>query len=315
MQLRQYERSVTEFTLAYDGDGLADHTMSTQALVLALSAVDDLIRRSNVVVNPNIATSSLRIRTHRPGSFEVEFVLSIVPVFAAGFGGDQLAYATNLLRLLFGSSAPGLFTLIKLLRGRTPSVTDSSNPSDETMIIEADEIRVGDMLEAQGFSAEVPTAVIRLLQDPNVRRTASNVMSPLGRDDIDRMYVREGDEELEIFTSDDVRAFVVSPEENVLGQTTSYQFLTIDTSRFSTRSRQWRFNDGNKINTYRMLDDIFLTSVVEGRVSFSAGDIFECEVRMTQRLGPSGNIRTGLEILRVIRRHLPNGEGLQGQLH
>ena len=100
MQIQQYERSVSEFTLAYDGIGLTDHTMSSQDLVLALSAVDDLIRRSNAVVNPNIATSSLRIRTHCAGSFEVEFVLSVIPVFAAGLGGDQLTYATNLLRLL-----------------------------------------------------------------------------------------------------------------------------------------------------------------------------------------------------------------------
>ena len=312
MQMQQYERSVSEFTLAYDGDGLADHTMNTQDLVLALSAVDDLIRWSNAVVNPNIATSSLRIRTHRPGSFEVAFVLSIIPVFAAGFGGDQLAYATNLLRLLFGSSAPGLFTLLKRLRGRTPTVTD---PSDGNLIVEARQIRVGDLLEAEDFRAEIPVEVFRLLQDTNVRRAASNVMSPLQRDGIDRMYVREGDEELESFTSDDVQAFVVLSEENILGQTVSYQFLTIDTSRFSTRSRQWRFHDGNRINTYRMLGDSFLTSVIEGRVSFSAGDIFECEVRITQRLGASGDIRADLEILKVLRRRLPNGEGLQGQLH
>ena len=312
MQTQQYERSVSEFTLAYDGDSLADHTMSTQDLVVALSAVDDLILGSNAVVNPNIATSSLRIRTHRPGSFEIEFVLGIIPVFAAGFGGVQLAYATNLLRLLFGNSAPGLFTLLKRLRGRTPTVTDSS---DGNVTIEADQIRVDGLLEAEDFRATIPVEVFRLLQDTNVRRAASDVMSPLQRDGIDLMYVREGEEELDSFTSDDVQAFNVPPEENILGQTISHQFLTIDTSRFSTRSRQWRFHDGNKINTYRMLDDGFLTSVVEGQVSFSAGDVFECEVRMTQRLGASGDIRTELEILGVLGRHLSNGEGLQGQLH
>ena len=312
MQVQQYERSVSEFTLAYDGDGLADHTINTQDLVLALSAADDLIRWSNAVVNPNIATSSLRIRTHRPGSFEVEFLLGVVPVFAAGFGGDQLAYATNLLRLLFGSSAPGLFTLLKRLRGRTPTVADSS---EGNLIVEASRIRVGDLLEADDFRAQVPLEVVRLFRDTNVRRAAFNLMSPLQRDGIDRMHVREGAEELESFTSDDVQAFVVPSEENVLGSTISNQFLKIDTTRFSTRSRQWRFHDGNKINSYRMLDDSFITSVVHGRVSFSAGDIFECQVRTTQRLGTSGDIKTELEILNVIRRHLPNGEGLQGQLH
>ena len=100
-------------------------------------------------------------------------------------------------------------------------MTDSPNPSDGTMIIEAGEIRVGDMLDAQDFRAEVPVEVIRLFQDSSVRRAASNVMSPLQRDGIDRMHVRQGDEEPESFTSDDVRAFVVPPEENVLGQTIS----------------------------------------------------------------------------------------------
>ena len=312
MVVQLYERSASEFTLAYDGDGLADHTMNTQDVVLALSAADDLIRWSNAIVNPNIATSSLRIRTHRPGSFEVEFLLSIVPVFAAGFGGDQLAYATNLLRLLFGSSAPGLFTLLKRLRGRTPTVTESS---EGNLIVEAGQIRLGDLLEAEDFRAEIPVEVFRLLQDTNVRRAASNLISPLQRDGIDHMHVREGAEELESFTSDDVQSFIVPAEGNVLGPTISNQFLKIDTSRFNSRSRQWRFHDGNRINSYRMLDDSFITSVVQGRVSFSAGDVFECEVRTTQRLGPSGDIRTELEILRVIGRHLPNGEGVQGQLH
>ena len=100
-----------------------------------------------------------------------------------------------------------------------------------------------------------------------------------------------------------------------MGQTTSRQFLTIETSRFSTRSRQWRFHDGNGINTYRMLDDSFITSVVEGQIAFSAGDIFECEVQITQRLRPTGDIVTDLDILRVFERHIPNGEGLQGNLH
>ena len=312
MQLRQFERSATEFTVSYDGNGLADHTMSARDLVLVLSNVDDLVRRSNAVVNRDIATSSLRVRTHRPGSFEVEFLLGVIPVFAAGFGGDRLAYATNLLRLLFGSSAPGLFTLIKLLRGRTPTVTDSSNGN---MLVEARRIRVGTIFEAEDFRAEVPAEVYRMFLDPNIRRSASGVISPLQRDGIDRMYVREGDEDLESLTSDDVRAFVVPSEQNILGQTTSRQFLTIETSRFSTRSRQWRFHDGNGINTYRMLDDSFITSVVEGQIAFSAGDIFECEVQITQRLRPTGDIVTDLDILRVFERHIPNGEGLQGNLH
>lgn len=312
MEMQRYERSVSDFTLAYDGEGLADHTMNTQDLVLALSAADDLIRHSNAVVNPNIATSSLRIRTHHPGSFEVEFLLSIVPVFAAGFGGDQLAYATNLLRLLFGSSAPGLLTLLKRLRGRTPTLTESP---DGKLIVEAGQIRVGDLFEAEDFRAEVPIEVVRLLADTSVRKAASNLVSPLQRDGIDSMQVREGAEELESFTSDDVHAFLVPAEESVLGSTISHQFLKIDTTRFSTRSRQWRFHDGSKLNSYRMLDDDFITSVVQGRVSFSAGQIFECEVRATQRLGASGDIKTELEILRVIRRHLPNGEARQGQLH
>ena len=312
MQIRQFERSATEFTISYDGDSLADHTMSAQDLVLALSAVDDLIRRSNAVVNPDIATASLRVRTHRPGSFEMEFVLGVIPVFAAGFGGDQLAYATNLIRLLFGSSTPGLFTLIKRLRGHTPTVTDSS---DGTMIVEASRIRVGDDFEAEDFRAEVPVEVFRLLQDRPIRRAASNLVSPLQRDGIDRMYIHEGDEELESFTSDDLPAFAVTPDESILDQNVQRKFLTIVTSQFSPRSRQWRFHDGIRVDTYRMLDETFISSVVEGQESFSAGDVFVCQVRTTQRLRPSGGIVADLDILRVLGRHVPNDEGLQGHLH
>lgn len=311
MQVDQYYSSSSEFIVAYEGDPLSDNAMSVRDLAPALLAMDELFQRSNGLLNANATSASLKVRAHHQGSFEIDFALDVSPLFAAMFGGDYLASATNILRLLFGGSTPGLFTLIKKLRGRSHSVTDSSSDS---LVIEADWIRAEGIGEAENFRMVVPPSVIRLSEDSNIRRAAFNILSPLQRDGIDQMVVRDKNEELERIIEDDVPSFVVPSQGNILGEAVTRQFLVIDTTRLSARSRQWRFFDGNKINSYSMRDEEFINSIMRREVGFLAGDIFECEVRSVQRMGPRGEIKTELEILRVLGRRPPTSGGTQPTL-
>ena len=161
------------------------------------------------------------------------------------------------------------------------------------------------VLEAENLRMNVPSSFLPLFQHSESRSAANKILAPLQRDGIDQLSVRQGNDELERFTKEDLPSFAVTSEAPVLSESVVRQFLVINTSRFSAQSRQWRFNDGNKINTYKMNDDNFINSVMRREVSITAGDIYECEVRITQRLNPKGEIVGDLEIERVISRRPP----------
>ena len=272
--------------------------------------MDDLVRRTNEIVNSNTTAASLYIRANLSGSFEIEFLLTIIPVVATSLGNDPLSDANNLIRLLFGSNVPGLFTVIKKLRGRTLNETRTSQ---ESLTIEADYLSLDGVLEAENLRVNVPPTFARLLYDPDIRNASLKLLGPLQQDGIDHMSVRQGDEELERITEDDLASFEMPLEPPDSLESVVHQFLVIDTSRFSTRSRQWRFYDGNRINSYRMSDESFINSVLRREVSISAGDIFECEVRIVQRVNRRGEIVFNQEILRVINRRAPADAGTQSR--
>ena len=308
MQMNQQNTSNSIFTVAYEGSALLDNTIRARDLAPALLAMDNLLQSSNGLLNPQNVFATLNVRAHRPGSFEIEFVLAVIPMVVNMMGSDVITSAANMVRLLFGSQHPGLFTIGKFLRGRLPSSTETSGDS---IIIESEFIRGG---EESRQRLVVPQAAFHLFEDPRVRRAAFDTLSPLRQEGIDVVVVKEGDNELERVTEDDVASFISPSREGVIGQSVTRQFLVIDTSRLSKRSRQWRFFDGNRINSYTMMDEDFIDSIMRREVGFLAGDIFECEVRSIQRIDSKGGIKTDFEITKVFGRRTPPSEGTQTTL-
>ena len=301
----QNNSTTTAFSIVYEGEGLSDNAMSVRDLAHSLLAVDDTFRRANTLLNGDNVSLTLDVRPPKPGSFEVELVLSMAQTI---FGSDYSTYARNLLHLLFGSQIPGLFQLLKRLRGRNPEVSDRNL---DNVTIEADWIQWDGVGEAENFRMVIPANVFRLHQDRNTRKSASDFLVPLRQTGIDRISVREGYEELDTFSKSDIPSFSEIPQTGNAGESVTRQLLGIVTTRFSGRSRRWQFNDGNKNNWYTMQDEAFRNSVMRGEISFTAGDIFICEVRTIQNITEKRDIKTDLEILRVIERANPNGVGTQ----
>ena len=186
--MNQDTSTSSEFVIAYEGDDLVENSMSIRDLTPALLGVDELFQKANLLVNGNDASASLRIRVPQPGSFEILFVLSVLlREMTMVVGSDYITAAVNLQRLLFGGASPGLFTLIKQLKGALPTVIEAS---DGNVTIEADRIRLDEIGEAEGFRMSVPTRVFELYADRDIRKAASNIFSPLRRDGIDRMVIR-----------------------------------------------------------------------------------------------------------------------------
>ena len=301
----QDNSTTSTFSIIYDSEDPSDNTINLRDLADSMLAINDLFGRANRLLNGDNASVTLNARPPRAGSFEIELVLSTAQSL---LGSDYITSTRNLLYLLFGSQIPGLFQLLKRLRGRTPKVTDSS---PDSVTIEADWINFDGVVEAENFRMVIPTKVYRLSQDRDVRKAASDTLTPLRRNGIDKITVREGSEELETFVESDIPLFSEIPQVGESKEFVTRQILTIVTTQFSERSRQWRFNDGNNDNAYTVMDDGFRDLVRRREISFTAGDIFECEVKTIQGITPDLNINTRLEILKVIGRGHPNGEGTQ----
>ena len=303
----QNDSTTSTFSIIYDGESLSDNTINARDVANSIIAIDDLFQRSNRLLNGDNASLTLDIRPPRAGSFEIELVLSAAQSL---LGSDYITSARNLLYLLFGSQIPGLFQLLKRLRGRTPKETDRSSDS---VTVEADWISLDGVGEAENLRMVIPTKVFQLSQDRDVRKAASDTLTPLRRNGIDKITVREGAEELETFVESDIPSFSEIPQIGESIESVTRQFLTIVTTRFRGRSRQWQFYDGNKNNWYTVMDDGFRELVRRGEISFTAGDIFDCEVKTVQSITAKGEIKTDLEILRVIGRVQSDGGGTQLQ--
>ena len=301
----QDNSTTSTFSIIYDGEAPSGNTINLRDLADSMLAIDDLFARANRLLNGGNASVTLNARPPRAGSFEVELVLSTVQSL---LGSDYITSARNLLYFLFGSQTPGLFQLLKRLQGRTPKVTDIS-PNSVT--IEADWISLDGVGEAENIRIVMPTEVFRLSQNKNIIKAASEALMPLQRKSVNKITVREGTEELDSFVESDVSSFSEIPQVGESIESVTRQTLTIVTTQFSEFSRQWRFNDGNKVNSYTVMDDEFRDSVMRRDISFTAGDIFDCEVRTIQSTASDRKSKPRLEILKVIGRGHPNGEGTQ----
>lgn len=303
----QDNSTTSTFSIIYDGESLSDNNINLRDLANSMIAIDDLFSQSNRLLNGDNASVTLDIRPPRAGSFEIELVLSTAQSL---LGSDYITSARNLLYLLFGSEIPGLFQLLKRLRGRTPKEIDRSSDS---VTIEADWISLDGVGEAENLRMVIPTKVFQLSQDRDVRKAAPGTLTPLHRNGIDKITVRDGSKELETFVESDIPSFSEIPQVGESIESVTRQFLTIVTTQFSDSSRQWRFKYANKVNRYTVMDDGFRELVRQREISFTAGDIFDCEVKAIQSITPKGEIKTNLEILRVIGRVQSDGGGTQLQ--
>ena len=305
MLMNQQDTSTSTFVLSYEGDALSNNSIRARDLAPAMLAMDALLVRSNRLLNSETVLASLSVRAHRPGSFEIEFVLQVAPLAIGMLGSEYITSAANLVRLIFGSQHPGLFAIGKFLRGSPPASTETSGDS---LIMEA-EYTEGEQSERRRLI--VPVNAHRLFQDRDIRQDMLDVLYPLQQDGIQEMLVSESGEPLERVNEDDLPSFIMPSKDSVLGESVTRQFLEIDTSRHRSSSRQWRFFDGNKTNNYIMRDEQFRQALLRREIPIWTGDIYECEVKSTQRIGPRGNIKTDLEILRVIGRRSPADGGTQ----
>lgn len=149
------------FTLAYDGEALADHRMPVRELAPALLALGEAFDRANALVNEDRAQVSLDVRATEAGSFDIDLILTVLATGAVPLlSGPGITAVLNLKEILFDN---GLFSLIRRLDNRPVEIVERTE-NTTTININGD---------VHVYNADV----LRLYEDRTMRRLSREIFS------------------------------------------------------------------------------------------------------------------------------------------
>lgn len=287
--------SSCRFSIAYTGEALEDGSMSAKDLAASLLAAGELFDAVNDTLNHGAAKVEIRVKAVSRGSFEIdlEVVQSLYRGVVNVFSGDTVTAALQMKEFLFAGGL-GLFSLIKLLRGRKVRKAED---------VEAGTIKL--TLDDETLM-EINTKLWELRENPKVMRSIRTLVEPLEQEGIDGFEVRSGGRVEASVNEAEADYFDASVEdESILTDDIREVAYTIVTVNFKPQNK-WRLNDGSSTINAVIEDEEFLEKVAARKESFANGDVLLCEVRIRQVSDGEGGIRTTHTIQRVLEhRHSP----------
>lgn len=295
MQKRGASLSKDTFTVTYDGEALASHTMDVRDLAPALMALSTLFQEAGRTLYGDESDIRIHATAMEQGCFAID--LTMIANHAKQLkdllNGDNMQAGLNLVELVGLGSAGGLglLGLIRKLRGKSPRVV---KPIDRNMV----RITMPD-----GLTIDVREQVSDLYRSHPVRQAVEDSLRPLQQDGIETVeFSRHGTDVEKIDKSEfDLYEAPSLGDEVVLEQVNTAAF-TISSLAFNS-SNKWRLFDGHKSFFAAIEDADFLTQVAQNQISFSKDDVLICEVRVTTKRA-DGELKTDYVIEKVVE-HKP----------
>ena len=278
------------FTVSFDGDPGSENVIAVDDLADALLGLSSAFKQTNAVLNGNSASVRLNARAVSPGSFEVD--LQLVQEIAANtihvLSSSLVVSALNLRNILIAGD--GVIGVIKRLAGSRPTITRFSD--DEA------EIRVN------GDTFNIHADTVQIFQNSDVRQSLGRFVKPLNGE-IDRISVRENNEDIILIDKDEVSHFdfedyTTADTHPHVTTSITREPLSLVVPRFKPdpRFNLWRLQLGESgTSTYLITDKEFLTGVDRG-TKFGKGDILACDVRVTKTVNGM-DTKLDYEILKV----------------
>lgn len=286
--------SSADLTISYDGDALRSGLMDVRELAPALLATGTLLQKANRILNGERTDVSLKVRGEfKQGSFHVDFVVDQGLLEAAKSFLQQhptIKDAKDVLEIVFFYAAPGvsLFKFIKWLKKRKLEANQIifQNNGDVS-------IRIGD------DTTIVPESVYKLYSDTEARQSAEIMVSPLKREGIEKLEIKEGDR-TETVTNEQEPYFEFEiPEGDAALDTTSDALLEIVRLSFN-QEHKWGFTDGDRSFNAILEDEDFWERIDTRQVAFAEGDQILARLR-TETFRTPGGLRSRHTIKKVLR--------------
>lgn len=279
--------------------------MEVSDLAPALLGLAQILKSAGKLVEGEASDVSVRVRSTRRGSFEVDLSVVIHGAKSAWefWKSDDVQAAAALVGFLgfsVGGVGIGALQIVRKLKGRRPS---NVTPTAEGKV----------SVEIDGQHIEVPDLALRLALDPGVRAGMEKAISePLERDGIDTVSFGKTISSDPI-TKDEAESFksiaASDDDEYVSRHTKPFSIVSLSFKN----GQKWRLDDGRSKPLVKMSDSDFQRRVDSGAESFSKGDILICEVVEITRRTVAG-FKSEYEIVRVVEHRkdqVPPGLGLE----
>jgi hypothetical protein len=288
------------FKIAYDGEALTDGEMEVGDLAPALLGIADMLKAAGRVVDGDDAEVSVRVRATNPACFEV-WLSVVVHGAAAGWAflktpdGQAASALVSLLGLTGVGAGAGAISLVKKLKGRSPSKVTTKEPG---LVV----------LEVEGIAFEVPETVARLALDGAVRAAMERAIAePLRKEGIET--VRFGDDHQNEVAKSDAEYFraptLTADDEFINRYTKAFSIVQLSFKP----GQKWKLSDGHGAPKFVTVSDaIFLGKVDRSEESFAKGDLLICEVVETARRTAAG-FKSEYEIVHVKEHRKPPAQG------
>ena len=278
-----------EFDISYHGPALADGRMNVRDLAPAMMAVGSLFESTNELLNGDRAAVNINVRATSSGSFHILF--EILQNSGVHFISDIISTANEIVALIIGSGTigVGLFALIRWLRGRNPKI-EQINEGMFRLTLE------------NGETYDVPTELLMMYQDENVRSALAGTLRPVKEEGIEKFEIRENDEVVVEISKDDADYFdAPQVHELILDETRTHAFSIV--SLAFREGNKWRLTDGHATFSVFMRDRDFQNKVDNNELAFSKSDVLVCDMRTVQWQTLQG-VKTEYEIV-AVNKHLP----------
>ena len=268
--------------IAYSGSAIVDGRMPMKALATGLRGQALLIER----VAQLALGDSYRIRVEVDENFKAESLVIPVHIITEGvrsardfLAGPNVTAVANLMQLLgfFGLSGTSLYALYRKLNGRRVETPDDL-PSP---------LRI-----------DIPVELlIRILNDPEVKKELRKVLDPLREAGIDKFETRRAGQVIEVVTKRDVQI----ADEAEIADIINDEEVLLDIEKVAwRRDLAWHLNDGAISFDAKIKDDRFWRDV-EGGAAFFDGDQMRVHLRTTARRTKQGTLKVERVIPEVIR--------------
>ncbi|MBM4447919.1 MAG: hypothetical protein FJ015_01610 [Chloroflexi bacterium] len=275
-----------QLDILYDGPALRDGSMNVRDLAPSMLGIGALFESANQVLNGERASVNVNVRATSSGSFHILYEV-IQSQGATLTLQDVLTTAVSMKELIFGG-AIALFTIVKLLRGKSPKI-EKINDNLFRLTIGKE-------------TYEVPLEWVRLYQDINTRRALSDVVRPVKTAGIERFEIREKRHLLQYVTKQEVEAFdVPEVKEHLLDEVNRRAFSVVSLS--FKEDYKWRLTDGQAVYSVSMKDEAFQKRVDKNEIAFAKGDVLLCDLHTIQWQVEDG-VKTEYEVIKVVS-HMP----------
>jgi hypothetical protein len=281
------------FEIAFEGDPFDDGEIDVRDLAPTLLAFGNVVQAANKALNGDRADARLKVAATDQGSFVAALTMDVGwltdMLDAVNAHPQRVVAADKLMDLLIkaggivSGGAVGLFTAIKVLRGKRPEKVEPLGDGTTQITINHTTFVVDDR-------------TVALLQDLPTREAVEDLGAKAARvDGLDslRIGVDSGDFDAVRLSRSDLQALKVPPEPDEPDTEVTHRdaWLKIVSVHFRD-GYKWRFSDGGERPfTAEMEDTDFQNKVQEGLVTLNANDAIRCRLREEQSLSASSLLK------------------------